>query len=370
MRWPLPWPRSWRDAKPPEPEALEAGDEPPKSFKQSVLLFARDLAVAFLFVAIIMGALWAYTGVWPPMVVVESDSMQHADRTSFVGVIDTGDLVLVQTVYAPSQIVTYVEARAAGPAGHQTYGAFGDVIIFFAPNRPLASTPIIHRAIVYVIPNGTGGDVPSLAGQGDWTGTHVNGSTATIPYHLRNVTIRGVASWDTGTGSPTPRDVTYTLTNLSTAGFLTKGDHNSQADSWGSTPVALPRVMGRARGELPWFGLLKLMFAPGEGANSCCRDGWGDARAPPNSWDALLISLILILVVPFAADFAWGYYKEYRKKRKVPQGTTPTDTANPDPSPESNPPSDSAPPPEPVTPKPTVTDEPQTESAGPGAGGP
>src|SRR2546427_2104456 len=139
MRWPLPWPKSWRGESPPKEE--EEREEQPPTLRQSSLLFARDLGVAFLIVAIVMGLLFAYTQVWPPMVVVESESMQHASTTSSVGVIDTGDLVLVQAVRAKSDLTTYVEARAMG---YETYSNFGDVIIFHAPGRSLDQTPIIH----------------------------------------------------------------------------------------------------------------------------------------------------------------------------------------------------------------------------------
>src|SRR2546428_11935570 len=147
MRWPLPWPKSGRE-KAPSTEAPEDEDEEkPKSLKESVLLFVRDLIVAFVIVAIVMGVLFASTRVWPPMVVVESDSMQHSDTQSSIGVIDTGDLVLVQAVGSSTDVVTYVEGRAAG---YQTYSDFGDVIIFNRVGDPPGATPILHRPMVQV----------------------------------------------------------------------------------------------------------------------------------------------------------------------------------------------------------------------------
>ena len=315
MRWPLPWPKSLRGDTPPEPgsgrsDAVPeaeappglAEEEPPKSLRQQVLLFARDLAVAFLIVAIVMGLLTAYARVWPPMVVVESESMQHSDSESFVGVIDTGDLVIVQAVGTAVDVVSYVEGRATG---HATYGDFGDVIVFIKPRTPLTSTPIIHRAMAYAVRNASGGaDVPGLARlpATEWSARSTNGSTGNYAYGIWDFTLYNV-----GYQARNPTFNASAELALATvdAGFLTKGDHNQNPDSHGA--VAVNRILGKARGELPWFGLLKLTLFPGR--TGCCPDGWGDARAPKNSWDALLVSFVVIVVGPFALDFGWGWWK-------------------------------------------------------------
>ncbi len=352
MRWPLPWPKAWRAKEPAEAEAVEGDEEEkPVTFRQATLLFARDLLVAFLAVLIVMGALFAYTQVWPPMVVVESSSMQHTTDTSFVGVIDTGDLVLVQSVRRPSDVVTFVEGRLAG---HETYSNYGDVIVFKRPSGS-AETPIIHRAIVYIVANGTGFDVPSLAApsNGEWSGVRTSGEAATTPYGLRSVTIRGVRNW--ASGSAMEIDLNYSTNGVAVrTGFLTKGDHvgGSTFDSWGPVPVA--NIVGKARGELPWFGLLKLTFFPGE--SGCCPNGWGDTNpatgAPKNSWDSLLVSLIAIIVGPFAADYGWAYWRKRRKARLASRAREEA-AGNPDEE----------------LPEPP-TDESRKESSGPGAGGP
>src|SRR5207249_9911783 len=204
MRWPLPWPKSWRKETPPT-DGDEDEEEKPQTMRQQALLFARDLAVAFLIVGIVMGLLFAYTQVWPPMVVVESDSMQHARDASYVGIIDTGDLVLVQAVHATSDIVTYVEPSGTG---YETYGNFGDAIVFHAPGRSSEDTPIIHRAMVYVVKNetSTGVDAPSLAGRTDWSGMW-GAVPATSPVHLSELTLHGVRSWHTN--APTPVDISW-----------------------------------------------------------------------------------------------------------------------------------------------------------------
>ena len=92
------------------------------------------------------------------MVVVESKSMQHSDRSS-IGVIDTGDIVMVRSVGSADEVVTYLRGVATG---HSTYGEPGDVIIY---HKSGMSRPIIHRAIAALEYNATGGgfDVPELA---------------------------------------------------------------------------------------------------------------------------------------------------------------------------------------------------------------
>ena len=370
MRWPLPWPKSWRQKSEPQaagpgPEGEptgEAAEEKPKSLRRSALLFLRDLAIAFLVVALVMAALFAYTGVWPPMVVVESASMQHSNTESFIGVIDTGDLVLVQDVAAAGDVVTYIEGRATG---HSTYGDYGDVIVFIKPGAASASTPLIHRAMAYVVRNETAGaDVPALARLplGAWSARSTNGSIGNYARGIWEFTLRDVGYLR----QPQPFNATQgLLVGQVSAGFLTKGDHNTGPDGHGA--VALDRIVGKARGELPWFGLLKLTLSPGD--SGCCPQGWGDRLAPANSWDALLVSIVLIIVGPFLADFGWSYWKGRRKRRaERRESERPPEAPPPEGIPEAppSPPSGSSD----VPPDPEVTDEDRTESAGPGAGGP
>src|SRR3990170_822841 len=235
MRWPLPWPKSWRKEAPPEAEEPE--EERPKTLREQVLLFARDLAVAFLIVAIVMGLLFAYARVWPPMVVVESNSMQHSDAESFVGVIDTGDLVLVQAVGTAGDVVPYIEGRATG---HATYGDYGDVIVFAKPGAALTSTPIIHRAMAYVVRNTTAGaDVPGLEGlpPSAWSALATNGSTGNYAYGIWEFTLYSVGYRDQSPSFNASHELT--ISDVS-AGFLTKGDHNQNPDGHGA--VAVTRI--------------------------------------------------------------------------------------------------------------------------------
>lgn len=359
---------------------MEDEDEEPVSLRKSAILFARDVAVAFLVVGIVLGLLFAYTQVWPPMVVIESRSMQHSDVESAIGVIDTGDLVLVQDVRAPADVVTWIEGRATG---HRTYSDFGDVIIFLRPGQSSGTTPVIHRAYAFVTENTTrGSDVPSLEGlpPGTWDAVSaINGTRGPFAYGIWQFTL-------TRSGWQGDRSLTFNGTaalaqaNV-TSGFMTKGDNNPDVDNYGA--IEAGRILGKARGELPWFGLIKLTFW--KGLSGCCC-GWGDTSpscgAPRNSWDALLISLILIIVGPFVLDYGWGWYRARRKARLkamrpatepatsdpfAPSGSEEAEPSpEPDSTPEPEPPADAGEPaPDGVREPPPVTDEAQKGSAEP-----
>lgn len=254
----------------------------------------RDVVGSACVVLVVLGSLWAYAGMWPPMVVIESGSMQHSGDSSAVGIIDTGDLTLVRSSERSGHIVTWAEGKATG---HSTYGNYGDVIVFHK-NGLREYTPVIHRAMVWVELNSTTGasfDVPSL------------GERDTL-----HITLRGLRTYHTGseTAMDLPVNLQVVLDNFighgaPHGGYLTKGDNNPNIDQislfWeqqpaGTTPRAEPVlrewVVGVSRGELPWFGILKLWFG-----------GTGQA-VPPNSWYDLLITVALLVTVPVLIDLA------------------------------------------------------------------
>jgi len=259
--------------------------------------------MALVVVAIIMVSLYAYTGMWPPLVVVESDSMQHSSDRSYIGVIDAGDLVLDKETN-PDTIITYLQGQ---PTGYQTYGEYGDVIIYERYGNPNYKS-IIHRVICRVEYNSSGGgfDIPELADipQSQW---QVLAPGEQTWWNLRGT----VEIYDIGyEGATIQLDLEAILTYFESrgrtphSGFITMGDHNTAHQ--GSKVVGLydqmaicrepiqdSWVIGVARGELPWFGLLKLWVS-------------GDApeNVPQNSWTNLWISLGLIIGVPLALDIA------------------------------------------------------------------
>jgi len=271
-----------------EPRRNRDADDRPASFWKGL---ARDALVAGVIVAVFLGALYLYAGVWPPLVVVESSSMQHGKEVSSLGVIDTGDMVFQQSAPTRGAVITYVEGRANG---YSTYGDFGDVIIFRRAGTP---TPIIHRAIMYITVHADGSaDVPdiSLLPISDWVGQNATGATH-VPMNLKDLTIRSM-------GYQHNINLTFKFAGFPLAertGYVTKGDNNVDYDPISSIP-RLQDVQGRARGEIPWLGLVKLTLQP---TDTCCRT-WGDPEAPKNSWDSLLITLIFLIALPFILEYA------------------------------------------------------------------
>jgi signal peptidase I len=110
----------------------------------------HDVLVAIIVVLIIITCIYGYTRTWPPVVVVESGSMQHDTDTSALGVIDTGDIVMVKKVNSPDDIRPWSIGKEEN---YETYGEYGDVIIYDKNGK--GGTPVIHRAIVFIQVNDT-----------------------------------------------------------------------------------------------------------------------------------------------------------------------------------------------------------------------
>jgi signal peptidase len=236
------------------------------------------------------------------IVVVQSGSMMHSDDRSHIGVIDTGDLVFVKSLGEGDGVTPYVMGEKED---YRTYGSFGDVIIF-KPNGREDRTAIIHRAVVHVVFNSSGYDPETKAG----------GSFDVPSMGLHGVTeqfiIRG---YEWPTGSPDIAvNVGTILANFRKVegaphgGYITKGDDNSAVDqsvSFGGgddsflLPVKSEWIIGKSRGELPWFGIIKLKLE-------------GKADPPKNSEKSLVFAIIGLVLTPFLVDL--GIHLLIRKK--------------------------------------------------------
>lgn len=274
-------------------------DEDPK--RKGRLSVLKGLVAIGIVIVLIFVALFAYSGLWPPIVVVESSSMQHSDAQSSIGTIDTGDIVIVQKVRGSQDVVTYLEGVANG---HRTYGEYGDVVTYLKYGQD-DTTPIIHRAICEVVYNETGHgfDIPSLAlipGE-QWS---VQGEPVKTYWNLRGV----VEIHDIGYLHVTLRlDLSSMLSYMREngqphGGLITMGDHNVQSS--GTTllgyydqlsicrePIKDEWLVGKARGELPWFGLVKLWATGGL-----------PQHVPQNSVTNLVITMVLVIGLPIALD--------------------------------------------------------------------
>ncbi len=258
----------------------------------------KDIGLAVGCVALVFLLTFAYSGNWPPMVVIESGSMEHDNNPlypepgySHIGVIDTGDLVVVKTA-EKGDIITYLEGKKIG---YKKYGDYGDVIVYYKngirefEGQPV--TPVIHRAMA-------------------WVDVLENGSyyiPETNTYFKDKIIFSEI-------GLP---DAYHSLSDLKSSGYITKGDSTGNAypdqlthrDIKGDTvqPTDPDWVIGVARGELPWFGLIKLKFTQPENYD----------RAPPECRMMLWTSMILILGGPFVAGKIWENYTiQTNKKNK------------------------------------------------------
>ncbi|MEA3136466.1 MAG: signal peptidase [Thermoplasmata archaeon] len=256
------------------PEATNGGPAPRRRFQDRApaidrflhsedrrFVVAREVATGALVVLVVLGLLWGFTGQpigRSPIVVVESGSMMHCSngvgvefgrdcdsRFARLGTIDPGDLILVKDVDRAGDIAT-----KAG-AGRSHYGGAGDVIVY-RPDGQSARTPIIHRAMFYLEVNGD--DTFTIAEFGlshvqDLDDARIQevGLPASYASTLRNPSLDAVCG-PVGPGR---------------SGFITRGDNNIGPDQGAHTgiancPVQVRWILGEARGEIPWLGLVKL----------------------------------------------------------------------------------------------------------------
>lgn len=207
---------------------------------------------------LIIGAsiLWGATGQplgAAPIVVIESGSMMHCeqgfvprtadcDTETFLGIgtIDTGDLIFVKT---PGTIETWAAD------GKDRHGSPGDTIVYQPSGRD-DTTPIIHRAMFTLEVNQDGSyNVPELGLNGI---TDLNHSAIKDEERFNLAPGCRLSVSKAGHQSLGPGD----------SGFITKGDNNPCWDQSSGGLLGMPVqedwVLGKARGEIPWIGVVKL----------------------------------------------------------------------------------------------------------------
>ena len=298
--------RRGQDLDEPAEDVKDVKDVEEPGIVQYLLSLGRDILIAVIVMAVIIGSLWGYTGNWPPMVVIESNSMMHGSDSN-IGVIDTGDLVLVKDVSGRSDVKSYWDGKKTN---YETYGSYGDVIIF--RKNGLDDTPVIHRAVLWVEYNASGSnnkypefgsfDIPSK-GEFDVTKTWISDYKPN--------------------GGNLSLNLLELLTNFKTygrdphSGFLTKGDNNVQVDQLSTLrdskgravePINSSWIVGKAEGELPWFGLIKL-FVGGE-------TGQPGKAAPQTSVNMLILSIALIIIIPIVLDVSFSILGKRMKKKR------------------------------------------------------
>ncbi|MFP4529697.1 MAG: S26 family signal peptidase [Halodesulfurarchaeum sp.] len=185
--------------------------------------FLREILVSILIVLAVGMLLYVVSGVWPPLVAVESNSMDpHLQK---------GDLVLVMEEgrFAPDFAAGdtgIVTAETGSERDYNRFGGPGDVIVY-QPSGSESATPIIHRAHFYV-----------EEGE-NW-------------YDRADSSLIEADSCDGLTACPAPAD-----------GFITKGDNtvtnNYYDQTRGISSVVEPEwVRGTAVVRIPWLGWIRL----------------------------------------------------------------------------------------------------------------
>ncbi|WP_245810887.1 S26 family signal peptidase [Halorubrum halodurans] len=184
------------------------------------LMWLREMLSSIGVVLLIGLILFAVSGVWPPMVAVESSSMEPN--------MNTGDLVFVTepgrlAPDAADNEIGVVTHEAGEESGYRTFGDHGSVVIYQPPGR--RASPIIHRAMFHV-----------EAGE-NWY------DRADDRYH-------GADDCEELRNCPAPH-----------AGFVTLGDNNRQYDQANglAEPVAAEWVTGVARLRVPYLGYVRLI---------------------------------------------------------------------------------------------------------------
>ena len=191
-----------------------------RTARSGPLLFVRETLYSALGVIAVGLLLFAISGVWPPMVAVESGSMEPE--------MQRGDLIFVTEPerftpdYARGGIVT---VDVGSEEGYRSFGGTGSVIIYDPPDR--VGSPIIHRAHFHV-----------EAGE-NW-------------YDRANPAYLNADDCESLSNCPAPHD-----------GFITKGDANSRYDQASNIagPVRPGWVRGTARLRIPYLGYVRLELA-------------------------------------------------------------------------------------------------------------
>ena len=160
----------------------------------------KDIMFALGVVIVMVGALFAYSGTWPPFVTVDGQSMLPNMRQN--------DLVIIK---GPDRagVMTY---NYSVPGGYKRFNDYGDVIVYW-PFGDASKTPVIHRAMYCV-----------KEGEPLWPG-----------------------------GPPAPHD-----------GYITQGDNNLLYDQSSgisqNQPVKTEWIIGIAELRVPYLGWLRSLL--------------------------------------------------------------------------------------------------------------
>ena len=187
--------------------------------RTGALMWVRETLTSVAVVLFVGLILFGVSGVWPPMVAVESGSMEpNMQVGDLVFVTDPGRLA--PDVADGAGVVTHELGREAG---YRTFGSYGSVIIYNPPGR--SASPIIHRAMFHV------------EADENWY------DRADDRYH-------GATDCESLQHCPAPHD-----------GYITLGDDNGGYDQARglAPPVKAEWMTGVARLRIPYLGYIRLL---------------------------------------------------------------------------------------------------------------
>ena len=253
------------------------------------MLSRKKCIYAIVLAAIaVIGGVIAYVAVSDKVSfsVVMSQSMQHDQYKSSLGIIDTGDVVLVKDV-EHSKIESFVMGTQTG---YSTFGDYGSVVIY---DRGNSKNPVIHRAILWIdydSSTGTWSSEELKNYKGQWYCVTSDGRTT------KDWTdISGTIYFEGLTQSQ--KNVSISLGKLTSSGFLTMGDNvaNTTFDqNAGITDhlISMNNINSVPFQEIPWLGTLKIYFK-NSGAN---------LEHVPNSMPSLVMFIALLFGILFLVD--------------------------------------------------------------------
>ncbi len=211
-------------------DSLEPTEAPIRWFlrtENGTVVAIRDVVSSVAIVALIGLILFGVSGIWPPMVAVESGSMEpNMQKGDLIFIAEEGRFV----GDGPIGDTGVVSAESGAESGHEKFGQAGDVIVF-RPEGSEFRTPVIHRAHFWVEPGE------------NWVAEQAD------PDYLN--------------GATTCEEVM--ACPASHAGFVTKGDDNDGYDqvmgAGAGTDVVRPAwIQGKAMFRVPWLGHVRLAF--------------------------------------------------------------------------------------------------------------
>lgn len=186
----------------------------------TAIILLRETVSSIVFVLFLGLLLFAISGLWPPMVAVESGSMQPE--------MSRGDLIFTMEEHRLSGDLAHgnsgvVTSRIGAQNEYRTFGGYGDVIIY-QPNGDPEETPVIHRARF-------------------WVNDSENWYSKADPSYLSGDSCEEIKN------CPAPH-----------SGFITKGDANSEYDQATeiSSPVRPKWIIGTAELRIPHLGRIRL----------------------------------------------------------------------------------------------------------------